>query len=101
MAAADDIDTRPPDEPPTRVRAAQYVRMSTDHQRYSTENQSEAIQHRWPLSMEYSFASLQPRGSTACSSAYAAGMADYSVPARKSPRRDGHFPAMADRWRWI
>ena len=44
MAAADDIDTRPPDEPPTRVRAAQYVRMSTDHQRYSTENQSEAIQ---------------------------------------------------------
>ena len=26
------------------VRAAQYVRMSTDHQRYSTENQAEAIQ---------------------------------------------------------
>ena len=26
------------------VRAAQYVRMSTDHQKYSTENQSEAIQ---------------------------------------------------------
>jgi len=25
------------------VRAAQYVRMSTDHQRYSTENQAEAI----------------------------------------------------------
>ena len=28
---------------PTLVRAAQYVRMSTDHQRYSTENQAEAI----------------------------------------------------------
>ncbi len=26
-------------------RAAQYVRMSTDHQRYSTENQSDAIKH--------------------------------------------------------
>lgn len=26
-----------------RVRAAQYVRMSTDHQRYSTENQAAAI----------------------------------------------------------
>ena len=28
---------------PRRVRAAQYVRMSTDHQRYSTENQADAI----------------------------------------------------------
>jgi len=28
---------------PEPVRAAQYVRMSTDHQRYSTENQAEAI----------------------------------------------------------
>ncbi len=27
------------------VRAAQYVRMSTDHQKYSTENQAEALQH--------------------------------------------------------
>jgi DNA invertase Pin-like site-specific DNA recombinase len=27
----------------TQVRAAEYVRMSTDHQRYSTENQSDAI----------------------------------------------------------
>jgi len=26
------------------VRAAQYVRMSTDHQKYSTENQAEALQ---------------------------------------------------------
>jgi DNA invertase Pin-like site-specific DNA recombinase len=26
------------------IRAAQYVRMSTEHQRYSTENQAEAIQ---------------------------------------------------------
>lgn len=30
-------------EPPAAVRAAQYVRMSTDHQRYSTENQAEAL----------------------------------------------------------
>jgi DNA invertase Pin-like site-specific DNA recombinase len=44
MAAADDIDREPPGEPPILVRAAQYVRMSTDHQRYSTENQAEAIQ---------------------------------------------------------
>ena len=28
----------------TPVRAAQYVRMSTEHQKYSTENQSDAIQ---------------------------------------------------------
>ena len=27
------------------VRAAQYVRMSTEHQKYSTENQAEAMQH--------------------------------------------------------
>src|SRR6185312_17402823 len=26
------------------IRAAQYVRMSTDHQKYSTENQAEALQ---------------------------------------------------------
>src|SRR5262245_31175226 len=32
----------PPDDPPL-VRAAQYVRMSTEHQQYSTENQSDAI----------------------------------------------------------
>lgn len=32
-----------PSEPP-RVRAAQYVRMSTEHQQYSTDNQSFAIQ---------------------------------------------------------
>ncbi|MFC4595540.1 recombinase family protein [Sphingobium tyrosinilyticum] len=31
-----------PEEPP-RLRAAQYVRMSTEHQQYSTDNQSEAI----------------------------------------------------------
>src|SRR5260370_15515405 len=30
--------------PPVTVRAAQYVRMSTDHQKYSTENQAEAMQ---------------------------------------------------------
>src|SRR6516225_5123232 len=31
-------------EPVSSGRAAEYVRMSTDHQKYSTENQSEAIQ---------------------------------------------------------
>ncbi|WP_269433719.1 MULTISPECIES: recombinase family protein [unclassified Sphingopyxis] len=30
---------------PPSVRAAEYVRMSTDHQRYSTENQGDAIRH--------------------------------------------------------
>jgi len=29
---------------PEKMRAAQYVRMSTEHQKYSTENQAEAIQ---------------------------------------------------------
>lgn len=41
-------DAQPPDPP--RLRAAEYVRMSTEHQQYSTDNQSEAIrryaQHR-------------------------------------------------------
>lgn len=30
---------------PRSVRVAEYVRMSTDHQKYSTENQAEAIRH--------------------------------------------------------
>ncbi|MBB5716549.1 DNA invertase Pin-like site-specific DNA recombinase [Sphingomonas aerophila] len=34
-------DDEPP--PPTRVRAAEYVRMSTEHQQYSTDNQAAAI----------------------------------------------------------
>lgn len=34
---------REPGPKPLAVRAAEYVRMSTDHQRYSTENQAEAI----------------------------------------------------------
>jgi DNA invertase Pin-like site-specific DNA recombinase len=32
-----------PVDPAGSFRAAQYVRMSTDHQRYSTENQADAI----------------------------------------------------------
>jgi DNA invertase Pin-like site-specific DNA recombinase len=32
------------DKPPGLIRAAEYVRMSTDHQQYSTENQRAAIQ---------------------------------------------------------
>ncbi len=31
------------DEPPTLIRAAEYVRMSTEHQKYSTENQAVEI----------------------------------------------------------
>lgn len=42
MAAA--IDIQDPTAKPV-IQAAQYVRMSTDHQRYSTENQAEAIAH--------------------------------------------------------
>ena len=40
MPAVVEIDPAPP---PPLARAAQYVRMSTDHQKYSTENQAEAI----------------------------------------------------------
>ena len=32
-----------PDSAATRIRAAQYIRMSTEHQQYSTENQRDAI----------------------------------------------------------
>lgn len=38
---ADSSDDKPPDRP--LIRAAQYVRMSTEHQKYSTENQAEVI----------------------------------------------------------
>jgi DNA invertase Pin-like site-specific DNA recombinase len=34
-----------PDETPTLIRAAEYVRMSTEHQKYSTENQAVEIRH--------------------------------------------------------
>ena len=42
----------------TRIRVATYLRMSTDHQRYSTENQSEFIdkyasQHNMAVVKEY------------------------------------------------
>lgn len=33
-----------PEEPPKSFRAAQYVRMSTEHQQYSTHNQADKIQ---------------------------------------------------------
>jgi DNA invertase Pin-like site-specific DNA recombinase len=42
MAAAEGNGRTAP-APPTPVRAAQYVRMSTEHQRYSTENQADVI----------------------------------------------------------
>src|SRR5579872_528607 len=40
-----DGSTDPEDRktPGPRIRAAEYVRMSTEHQKYSTENQSDAI----------------------------------------------------------
>lgn len=39
------LDTEGPEDPgdPPKVRAAEYVRMSTEHQQYSTDNQSETI----------------------------------------------------------
>jgi DNA invertase Pin-like site-specific DNA recombinase len=41
-----DKDEAPGDaEQRPTVRAAEYVRMSTDHQKYSTENQADAIRH--------------------------------------------------------
>ncbi|MGB3432797.1 recombinase family protein [Achromobacter sp.] len=55
QAATPDISTP---QPPANVRAAEYVRMSTDHQKYSTENQSEKIreyakQHRMEIIRTY------------------------------------------------
>lgn len=41
MTSAADVSDKPPDRP--LIRAAQYVRMSTEHQKYSTENQAETI----------------------------------------------------------
>jgi len=39
------LDTQGPDTPsePPKIRAAEYVRMSTEHQQYSTDNQANAI----------------------------------------------------------
>lgn len=37
-------DTEPNVVPGAPIRAAQYVRMSTEHQKHSTENQAEIIQ---------------------------------------------------------
>ncbi|WP_375599067.1 recombinase family protein [Devosia sp. Naph2] len=39
---ADEVSSAHPDDPPKR--AAEYVRMSTEHQQYSTENQARIIQ---------------------------------------------------------
>lgn len=43
LASRKSHDNDRPSEPGPLIRAAEYVRMSTDHQRYSTENQSDAI----------------------------------------------------------
>lgn len=43
MAASDSTSENAGGNAPPIVRVAQYVRMSTDHQRYSTENQADAI----------------------------------------------------------
>lgn len=43
MAASDDIGEKAAGDTRVWMRVAQYVRMSTDHQRYSTENQADAI----------------------------------------------------------
>ncbi|MFA5967907.1 MAG: recombinase family protein [Sphingomonas sp.] len=45
MAQWKDDPDQPIETPASGVRAAEYVRMSTDHQRYSTENQADAIRH--------------------------------------------------------
>ena len=44
MAGREPPSTKEPANSPPKRRAAEYVRMSTDHQKYSTENQSDAIQ---------------------------------------------------------
>ena len=43
MAGREPPSTKEPANSPPKRRAAEYVRMSTDHQKYSTENQSDAI----------------------------------------------------------
>lgn len=43
MISSNDYAGNEPKRPAVQIRAAEYVRMSTDHQKYSTENQSEAI----------------------------------------------------------
>lgn len=43
MARADKRDSASGGDHPRRFKAAQYVRMSTEHQKYSTENQADAI----------------------------------------------------------
>ena len=45
MASWDQEDAPSDAEQQPTVRAAEYVRMSTDHQKYSTENQADAIRH--------------------------------------------------------
>ena len=47
------------DSEPRKIRAAEYVRMSTEHQKYSTENQADAIltyadQHNMEVVRTYS-----------------------------------------------
>jgi DNA invertase Pin-like site-specific DNA recombinase len=44
MDAGEDLESGLNAVSPPKIRAAQYVRMSTDHQRYSTENQADEIQ---------------------------------------------------------
>ena len=43
MAGIDPPALKGPAKTPAMPRAVEYVRMSTDHQKYSTENQSDAI----------------------------------------------------------
>lgn len=43
MAGREPPSTKEPANSPPKRRAVEYVRMSTDHQKYSTENQSDAI----------------------------------------------------------
>jgi DNA invertase Pin-like site-specific DNA recombinase len=43
MAGKEPPSSKEPANSPPLRRAAEYVRMSTDHQKYSTENQSDAI----------------------------------------------------------
>jgi DNA invertase Pin-like site-specific DNA recombinase len=45
LASWDQEDAPSDAEQQPTVRAAEYVRMSTDHQKYSTENQADAIRH--------------------------------------------------------
>lgn len=91
-------------------KAAMYVRMSTDHQKYSTENQADAIReyaarHKMEIVRTYQDAGksgLKLDGREALQSLIKdvqSGAADYTVILVLDVTRWGRFPVRASQWR--